>query len=681
MIKLPSVFSSGALYQQNSVLNIRGTSCGAVEAVLSSDTIFSSSVAEPVSDGNFTLTLSTPAASLSPYTITLTDRGDNSVLTLDNILFGELWLASGQSNMELQNLSIDTCEEYLDSIIDMPIRIYYQNVLANKPFDDSDLALPMPIEPTDILEGKWCDPSDRQSVMEISAVATAFAKRLYQLYKQNGQEIPVGFLNSTIGGTRIEAWLPIEDIDDDDESAVGNVVKPAPETWNTFEGGNFQQTTALYNLKIHPLRGVKTAGVLWYQGESNIGRPQSTERYKRYLNRYHNTYSKLFAAKKDFPMVMSLLYPYPYGNSGECRMTCINNAMSEMARDNIDRFLAVPIHDLSPIWGYEPCYHPIHPTNKYPLGERMAEALWNRFTAPTLKSVEANGNKLLLTFDNLDGELTICGNRLRGLYIRGEGTEYLEAEGTVVDGDKLCVWHKHIAAPVHAAYQAISLSLGGNLFGRHLAVAPFATEDPHNLIIQGKPWLFTDKNHEWFTFSNGPADPNPNIFMHPVWQPIGDCELCTDPVFKRTDASLRLCGETSIFGAYVKSRPYNDLDLQNYAELHFTLLNAAAVSEKGGSVRAELHFVSEQNGEYILTRYAERISEPKWGWAKFRIVFGTLPDDKITRLALVFDTASHPYKFVNIDELSLVPKLSETAGQTLNTDPTDLSAATPISSH
>jgi len=661
MIKLPPIFSSNALYQQNSVLVFRGEAIAPVHAQiqLSDGTVFSSANTGALTDGTFSLTIATPPASLNACQIHLwEEHKKEEMLVLENILFGELWFASGQSNMELSNIAIDDYEEYLAQLSELPLRVYVQNAFCNDPSIPDQVSLPMPIEPTDSLSGTWKDMKGIAATGEASAVATAYIYRLYQHYLKNGVNIPIGFLNCTIGGTLIEGWLPYKDLDEDDETAVGLIRRPDPETWNTFGMQNYQQPTALYNLKVYPLRGLKVKGVIWYQGESNLGRPGSTDRYKRYLDRYYKTYQEMFAADESFHMVMSLLFPFSYRESGECLLTGVNKAMVEMARDYRDRFTAVPIYDFSPIWGYEPFYHPIHPTNKYPVGERMADCYVNQLTAPTLREVQKNGKRLLLTFDNLNGSLKIDGKRLYGLYIRGEKTEYLEAEGECINDTTLSVWHPYIEAPCHVAYQASSMACDGNLWGGVLPVAPFSTEEAFTLHIEGKPWLHTEKPAAWICDCpfDTPEGGYFNYFTHAIWQPALESEVCSDPVFYKNIASLRIYGESNRFGTYTKSRYYNRLDLQNYSALEFYLFNARAVSEGEGYVQAEITFVPENKNPYILTRKAERISEIKRGWAKFRITFGELPADFIERLTLTFNVGQCVYHFVNVDGLVLVPR-------------------------
>ena len=667
MIKMPSVFASNALFQHSNTLTLRGTASGKLSAgiIRADGTVFDSTAAECGENGAFALTLKTPAASFEKYRIILRDSDDERAL--DNILFGELWLASGQSNMELENFAIDGFREYIDSLKGLPLRIYLQNELDNAEQLNEG---PMPMEPEDTLNGVWGEASDMKVARCASALGTAFIKKLYLRYKQAGRDIPMGFVSCSVGATRIESWLPYSDLEDDDGTAHPHENKPDPETWNSFGWFNFLQSTALYNRKICALQGLKFYSIVWYQGESNIDRPGAYERYKRYLRRYYNTYSRLFAADSEFRVVMAMLCPYSYGSNSECKMTAINNAISDMAHECPEHFTAVPSYDLPQVWGVDPFYHPIHPTNKYPFGERIADAYADGITAPTFAFAAQDGKRLLLRFNDLNGELHTDGERVYGLYIRGEDTPYMEAECEIIDGEMLAAYHPYIERPVHAAYQAASLAQGGNLCGGALPVAQFCTEDPWTLELDAKPWLFTEKPESWVFNCNGDIAENDyyDCGMRPNWMPLSGSEICVDRFFKKRIASLRICGETNIFGAYFKSRRYSELDLQKYAGIRFMLFNANAVSRGGGSVRMEIRFRPERNGEYIVTRRAFRLNEPDFGWAEFALPFGKLPDDKIVSAALVFDTGANLYHFVCIDDLHMVPNGTEMPSMTENTE-------------
>jgi sialate O-acetylesterase len=266
MIKLPSVFSNGALYQQKSNLDIHGSSSpnSKIYAKLYCDKgVFSEASTSSDDKGGFTLTLKTPVASFEKYFISITDSGSNEEFKIEDILFGELWLASGQSNMEMTNASMYERDEFLASIKDYNIRCYKQ-----QPLGEGGGFGPFPFEPDDGLPGIWCNAGDINNMVYISAAATSFAKKVYE-----NINIPVGILNSSMGATGIECWLPKKDVLENEE--IYNVLKgqnrlPVKDRWNSYGEWNFMQPCALFNQKIYPLIGVKTRGVIWYQGEGNV---------------------------------------------------------------------------------------------------------------------------------------------------------------------------------------------------------------------------------------------------------------------------------------------------------------------------------------------------------------------------------------------------------------------------
>ena len=316
MLKLPSIFASGALYQQNAALTIHGqTDAGAVvDAELTGSAEHPFSAARVTADeaGAFSLTILCPAASMETWTITVTAGDEQHVMT--DILFGDLWLASGQSNMELSNSFQPEEKEFLASLEGRQIRVYHVDNI------EGGGAGMFPYEPTDEAPGRWRIMQDHDFMAWMSAAGTAFVKEVYDYLRSAGREMPIGFINSSWGGTGIPAWIPRSAMDKSGPllermKAIG--AYPDAEKWNTRGDTNFQQSTCQYNWKIHCLVGVKFRGILWYQGENECWGEPRWRIYKDYLNLYHSTYKELFAADNNFPMISVLIYPWAY-SKGDC---------------------------------------------------------------------------------------------------------------------------------------------------------------------------------------------------------------------------------------------------------------------------------------------------------------------------------------------------------------------------
>ncbi len=179
MLTLPSVFASGALFQQCAPLTLHGQTepDTPVHATLIHGTEAPFSVGDTTADaeGKFALTLSCPAASMETWTITITAGADNRIL--DNILFGELWLASGQSNMEMPNEFQPTKDTFLAEMTDRTIRVYHVEYLPEGGGGS------FPYEPSDATPGQWQDITAKVLWQHVSAAGTAFTRRGMRLLR------------------------------------------------------------------------------------------------------------------------------------------------------------------------------------------------------------------------------------------------------------------------------------------------------------------------------------------------------------------------------------------------------------------------------------------------------------------------------------------------------------------
>ena len=644
MIRLPAVFASGALFQQNSTLTLRGTSNGfsvSIRLMLDGRTIEETTAA--VCDGRFEAEIRTPAASLQTYTLRLFD-GD--VLLLENILFGELWLASGQSNMSFANATMPDCNAYLDTLAGLPIRIFVQD------YPENTNAGEFPRQPSDALGGKWCGMDNRALLRAASAVGTAFLRELTHYFRNR---IPVGILNSAWGGANMRSWLPEEDVLADPvlsaKFAEYNLF-PNEEKWNQFGTENYHQTYSLYNSKIAPFIGVRFRGIIWYQGESDTSVEFARKLYRAYLRCYHDAYAKRFAADPlNFMMISSLLYSWSYGQSGETHVGALNQTFIDTAVQEPHKFAFMPIGDLSPIWSHHTGNHPIHPSNKYDVGYRLALlAETNSYdrgsqrTPAVMTSWEREGNRLLIRFRHASSGLHIRGDKLRGLYVAGKNDVYMAAEAEIVAPDTLAVWHPCLAEPVNAAYGYSSFEEGVNLFAGEFPVAPFATQQDKPVKIECKPWLDLKRTSVWV---NNFHDDVRDCFYHPVWQPLGESEICPDPAFTRKDGSLRIAADSGSFGTYVKSYPYNKLDLQNYAALRLHLYNTV-------NLDAKLELIYADGNPVVLPM--EKTVTLGDGWDAYVVHFDELPEGEIKRMNFRFEKHDCPVNFVNMESLMLVPK-------------------------
>ena len=245
-LKLPVVFDDHMVIQQQTTVPIWGWANPSenVTIKVSWDTV---TIRTKADNGTFwKTTLKTPAAG-GPHTITI--KAGTMVRTLEDVLSGEVWIASGQSNMEWSmNASADG-KPMVDQINDPNIR------LLNIPRAS---AATLQIKG----EGDW-QVCNKESVGSFSAVAYFFGKKLNQNLK-----VPVGLINASWGGSPAETWIPKEVVEGNSELRTAAAKLNNEQPWAPVKPG------VLFNAMINPFLGYTIKGALWYQGEANRSNPQ-----------------------------------------------------------------------------------------------------------------------------------------------------------------------------------------------------------------------------------------------------------------------------------------------------------------------------------------------------------------------------------------------------------------------
>ncbi|MFN5421821.1 MAG: sialate O-acetylesterase, partial [bacterium] len=279
-VRLPSIIGSHMVLQQKSDVKLWGWSAPAENIVISTSWDTTTYKLTATNGATWSATIKTPAAG-GPHTITI--KGNNQIV-LEDVLIGEVWVCSGQSNMEWsgdQNLPQSLAEA--PNATNKQIRFFYV------PKSTSD-------HPQDDVSAKWvvCNPEDMK---RFSAVGYFFGKKLNA---ETGY--PVGLINSNWGGTPAEVWTPAEIVNADPElKAAANKITPLA-WWPNIEG-------LTYNAMIYPITNFSIAGAIWYQGESNISA--------------HASYQKLFTSmidgwrkawKKQFPFYFVQIAPFAYSD-------------------------------------------------------------------------------------------------------------------------------------------------------------------------------------------------------------------------------------------------------------------------------------------------------------------------------------------------------------------------------
>ena len=290
-------------------------------------------------DGTFSLSFPSPAGGYEAYTVTLTADGA-AVCTLSDVVFGELWLSFGQSNMEY-TLNITPEGKAMQAagqtgsrdlrILHVPHPVKDGAICADK--------LPQ----TDAQNCFWFT-GDQTAVYGISAAAYFFAE---QLTARLG--MPVGILNTAVGGSGIGAWIPRETIENDAslKQAISDRGAYIPlSDWDAGERQYHVDMTGLYNSKIAPLVHFRPAGAIWYQGETDLILYNDPDYYCRLFDALQDSYTALFSHTGGrLPMVFTQIAAYNYGK-GPYAVTKFNEAFTRLALADPESRCEITITDL-----------------------------------------------------------------------------------------------------------------------------------------------------------------------------------------------------------------------------------------------------------------------------------------------------------------------------------------------
>ncbi|MDP4265218.1 MAG: sialate O-acetylesterase [Bacteroidota bacterium] len=440
-LRLPSVISSGMVLQQNDSVTLWGWGYNGqqVNAAGSWNNIPSACTVSNL--GKWSMKIKTPPAG-GPYTLHISSAGND--ILLNDVLIGEVWLCSGQSNMEMSySWGARFIKEDLPTCFNKNIRFF------QVPRSASDY-------PQDDLRGTW-QLCDSNSLKTFSAVAYYFGKKL-----QQDLNVPVGLIHSSWGGTPAEVWTPSEIINGDETlRKAAAELREVP--WGPVKPG------LNYNGMIAPITKFDIAGAIWYQGEANVG---ANSTYSRLLTTLIDAWRKKW--NKEFPFYYVQIAPYKYGNLN----------VGALLQEQQTKVMEHPKTGMVVITDLVDSVTNIHPSNKRDVGIRLANwALAETYQkniagykSPAFKKAVADKDKLIVSFNNAEGGLMTKDKIITGFYVSGEKEEWLPAEAKI-DNDHIIVWNKKLKQPVYARY-GFSNTLTGNVFGKSgLPLCPFRSDN------------------------------------------------------------------------------------------------------------------------------------------------------------------------------------------------------------
>ncbi|MCF7958113.1 MAG: sialate O-acetylesterase [Phycisphaerae bacterium] len=490
-VRLPHIIGDHMVIQQEKPVKIWGwADAGEMVSVT-----LSGQTAKTKAGKEGTWQVKLPAMKADGKVYQMTIAGENTI-TLNNILVGEVWLCSGQSNMEMGVAICDNSKEEIAAADYPDIRLYMvPKIPSGEPVSDRD-ATWKACTPETIAQDGWGG---------FTAAGYYFGR---ELHKQ--LNVPIGLIQSAWGGTRIEPWTPpvgfeqvkaLESISKEivlanlqyrnavkeqlDEinkwvkatkkALANNSNLPESLTWPMhplYNNGHPVRPTALYNGMIHPIAPFAIRGAIWYQGESNLGEGMMyLEKTRALLAGWREVWGQ-----GDLPYYFVQLAPYNYGGD-PYRLPEIWEAQTAALKiPNTGMAVTTDISNLKDI----------HPRNKQDVGKRLA--LWalartyNKknlvYSGPMYKAMTIEAATIRVRFDHLGSGLASRDDKpLDRFEIAGADNKFVDAQA-VIDGDSVIVSSDQVKEPKSVRFGWHQLAEPNLMNKEGLPASPFRTSKP-----------------------------------------------------------------------------------------------------------------------------------------------------------------------------------------------------------
>lgn len=447
-VSMPSLFADGMVLQQQCEAPIWGYAQAGTHVKIVGSWNLTDTVTAAVDDcGRWKAKIRTTNHG-GPYTLQVFSTSNASDrITLSDVMLGEVWLCSGQSNMEwTPNNGITNKDQEIANANYPNIRYFSLKKRGSLTRQDD-------------CEARWeaCSP---KVMAQRSALAYFFGRRLHQQL-----DVPIGLIVSAWGGTPAEVWIPEEDIQTNQQLQGKLMSEKAP--WWPIEPGR------LYNSMINPLVPYAIAGAIWYQGESN----------RTNASVYHLLMKQLIESWRDafnidFPFYMVQIAPYNY-NDAKNNATYVREAQQK-ACEIVPNTALVVTNDVGDVTN-------IHPAKKQEVGIRLANMALGRiyhklddgYETSFLDSHSLQNGKLSLTFSHAGDKLVCSDKEIIGLRITDAQGKDVNPKVRIV-GNKLVIDLKKTKLPV-TVYYCFDDTTVGNLFNCYgLPIAPFRLELSNN---------------------------------------------------------------------------------------------------------------------------------------------------------------------------------------------------------
>ncbi|MEW6997826.1 sialate O-acetylesterase [Colwelliaceae bacterium BS250] len=487
-VKLATVFADSMVLQRDMPINIWGSAAVDEQVTVILNT--KSYHGQADKNGQWLIILPAQQVAIEQSIKVVGDIAiESNTIELSNVAFGDVYLASGQSNMEfkvkeaLTKFPQETKLEQYPDIRQFKVKRHYNFKGPQQ----------------DIESGNWLS-ANKQNVGEFSAVAWFFAKDLYKRY-----QVPIGLISSNVGATPIESWMSVESLASFPETqalaynlADTNFIEQLTQEYEqerddwwqknptakklAFE---FMHRTSLdfkpvgfHNAMIAPLANVRFSGVIWYQGESNTPEPALySEKFTTMINQWRTLFNQ---PQLPFLFVQLANFQMPDEQPSESAWADIRSAQTQVLKtvEYTAMALAIDVGER----------HNIHPLDKKTVGERLAlgarhlvygETKLN-YLSPLVVEAKLTNGKAIFSFKHINKGLVVKGDKLLGFAIAGADKQFIWANATLQNTNKknqITVWHNSIKTPKYVRYAWANNPENANLFNdQGLPVTPFSYE-------------------------------------------------------------------------------------------------------------------------------------------------------------------------------------------------------------
>ena len=451
-VVLPDMLSNNMVIQQNSTIKLWGTAKAktSVKIKVSWSTVPYTCRSEK--NGQWQISIQTNSASFQKHTITISD---GKLITIQNVLIGEVWLCSGQSNMEMS----------FNGFKNQPIadaNYYISNAKKESGIRMLNVVKSSSINSNSVGKGKWLESSP-QNLPSFSATAYFFALRLQEQLK-----VPIGIINSSYGGSCIEGWLSLGNLERYTDFDFKQKI-PDSMSW--------QRPNVMYQNMIKPFRNYVINGFVWYQGESNV------ERYATYAQKLQELVYlwRYTFDNADLPFYVVEIAPFLYGDLVQAAKlreaqfqgvnlmyntgyVCTNDLVLESEATNI------------------------HPSQKKPIGDRLANlVLHDSYHFDTIHAYSPAFDQYCITNDSI---VLHFKNSEQGFQFQQEFVGFEVADSTKsfisasasagIDKNTLVIKMGNGYVPMAVRYCFKNFQLGNVKSTYGLPLVPFRTDDWDN---------------------------------------------------------------------------------------------------------------------------------------------------------------------------------------------------------